>query len=93
MPWQTKQHLPASSEHVRSLASWRHGREIHSVIFHTGYDLDELISSALIDMYAKCGDINSSVQVFVEMGSKNAVFSWNSMIVGLAKNGYAEDAL
>ncbi|XP_052201724.1 pentatricopeptide repeat-containing protein At3g09040, mitochondrial [Diospyros lotus] len=75
------------------LASLRHGREIHSVIFHTGYDLDELISSALIDMYAKCGDVNSSVQVFVEMGSKNAVFSWNSMIVGLAKNGHAEDAL
>ncbi|KAK9944070.1 hypothetical protein M0R45_009654 [Rubus argutus] len=27
------------------------------------------------------------------MGTKNGVISWNSMIVGFAKNGYAEDAL
>jgi pentatricopeptide repeat protein len=33
------------------------------------------------------------VQVFEEMGCKNDVISWNSMIVGLAKNGYAEYAL
>ncbi|KAL6962361.1 hypothetical protein U1Q18_037318 [Sarracenia purpurea var. burkii] len=75
------------------LASFRDGKEIHSLIFHTGLDLDELTGSALIDMYAKCGDVQSSVQVFTEMPFKNDVISWNSMIVGLAKNGYAEDAL
>ncbi|KAK3229806.1 hypothetical protein Dsin_001687 [Dipteronia sinensis] len=75
------------------LSSLRDGRGIHSLIFHTGYDLDELTGSALVDMYAKCGDVKSSVQVFDEMGNKNFVFSWNSMIVGFAKHGYAEDAL
>ncbi|KAF3953747.1 hypothetical protein CMV_020838 [Castanea mollissima] len=74
-------------------SSLRDGWEIHSLIFHTGFDLDELIGSSLVDMYAKCGDVKSSVQVFEEMGSKNDVISWNSMIVGLAKNGYAEYAL
>lgn len=75
------------------ISSSQNGREIHSLIFHTGFNLDELICSALVDMYAKCGDVGSSVQVFREMGTKNGVISWNSMIVGFAKNGYAEDAL
>ncbi|GAV67731.1 PPR domain-containing protein/PPR_2 domain-containing protein [Cephalotus follicularis] len=75
------------------LSSLRDGREIHSLIFHTGFDLDELTASALVDMYAKCGDVKSSVQNFEEMCNKNDVISWNSMIVGFAKNGYAEDAL
>ncbi|PHU20001.1 Pentatricopeptide repeat-containing protein, mitochondrial [Capsicum chinense] len=76
-----------------TLASVQDGRKIHSLIFHTGFDTDELTSSALIDMYAKCGDVKCSVQMFSEMASKKDVISWNSMIVGFAKNGFAEDAL
>ncbi|CAK7346834.1 unnamed protein product [Dovyalis caffra] len=75
------------------VSSIRDGREIHSLIFHTGFHSDELTSSALVDMYAKCGDVKSSMRVFKEMNSKKDVISWNSMIVGFAKNGYAEDAL
>ncbi|XP_004292543.1 PREDICTED: pentatricopeptide repeat-containing protein At3g09040, mitochondrial [Fragaria vesca subsp. vesca] len=75
------------------ISSLQNGRQIHSLIFHTGFNLDELTCSALVDMYAKCGDVGSSMQVFQEMGTKNGVISWNSMIVGFAKNGYAEDAL
>lgn len=75
------------------LSSLQNGQEIHSLIVHTGFNMDEITCSALIDMYAKCGVVESSVQVFHEMGSINSVVSWNSMIVGLAKNGFAEEAL
>ncbi|KAK4256241.1 hypothetical protein QN277_009131 [Acacia crassicarpa] len=75
------------------LSSLQDGKKIHSLIFHTGFDSDELSSGALIDMYAKCGDVRSSEQVFKEMSSKNNAISWNSMIVGFAKNGYAGNAL
>ncbi|PIM99742.1 hypothetical protein CDL12_27754 [Handroanthus impetiginosus] len=75
------------------LASLEEGRKIHSLIFHIGYDKDELTGSAVVDMYAKCGDMKSSAQVFREMVSKKDVISWNSMIVGYAKNGYAASAL
>ncbi|KHM98834.1 Pentatricopeptide repeat-containing protein, mitochondrial [Glycine soja] len=52
-----------------------------------------LLSSLHDDMYAKCGDIKSAVQVFEELATKKDVISWNSMIVGFAKNGYAKCAL
>ncbi|GMH17124.1 hypothetical protein Nepgr_018965 [Nepenthes gracilis] len=74
-------------------ASMRDGAEIHSSIFHTGFNSDELVVSALIDMYAKCGDVKSSLQLFEEMDSKWDVITWNSIIVGFAKNGYAEEAI
>ncbi|KAL4286986.1 hypothetical protein AHAS_Ahas19G0141000 [Arachis hypogaea] len=69
------------------LSALQDRKDIHSLIFHTGFDLDELTSSALIDMYAKCVDVKSVVQVFKEMGTKKDVISWNSMIVGFAKKG------
>lgn len=76
-----------------TLTSLEYGKKIHSFIFRVGYDKDELTGSALVDMYAKCGEIESSAQVFSEMISKKDVILWNSMIVGYGKNGYAEDAL
>ncbi|XP_019096661.1 PREDICTED: pentatricopeptide repeat-containing protein At3g09040, mitochondrial [Camelina sativa] len=75
------------------LSSLREGRAIHSLIFHLAHDLDELTSNTLIDMYAKCGDMKSSSQVFFEMRRRSNVVPWNSLINGCAKNGYAEDAL
>ncbi|XP_022749405.1 pentatricopeptide repeat-containing protein At3g09040, mitochondrial isoform X2 [Durio zibethinus] len=75
------------------LSSLQEGRQIHTLIYQIGYDFDELTTSALIDMYAKCGEVKCSAQVFEEMNSKNDIICWNSIIVGFAKNGYAEDAL
>ncbi|CAN1229793.1 Pentatricopeptide repeat-containing protein At1g28690, mitochondrial [Linum grandiflorum] len=50
------------------------------------------ISSALVDMYAKCGEIDDARRVFDEMPLKN-VFSWSSMIDGYGKSGETEKAL
>nr|XP_043617797.1 pentatricopeptide repeat-containing protein At3g09040, mitochondrial [Erigeron canadensis]XP_043617798.1 pentatricopeptide repeat-containing protein At3g09040, mitochondrial [Erigeron canadensis]XP_043617799.1 pentatricopeptide repeat-containing protein At3g09040, mitochondrial [Erigeron canadensis] len=76
-----------------ALASLQEGPVIHSLIFHTGFDSDELTCSGLVDMYAKCGDVASSSQVFKEILNKKDVIIWNSMIVGYGKNGFAENAL
>ncbi|GJT46688.1 pentatricopeptide repeat-containing protein [Tanacetum coccineum] len=76
-----------------ALTSLQDGRVVHSLVFHTGFDSDELTCSGLVDMYAKCGDIDGSSQVFREILKKKDVITWNSMIVGYAKNGYAEKAL
>ncbi|KAM0949325.1 putative tetratricopeptide-like helical domain superfamily [Dioscorea sansibarensis] len=75
------------------LADLRVGKTIHGFIIQTGFCSYQYSSSALIDMYSKCGDVNDSFLVFEELKDKQDAISWNSMIVGYAKNGYAGDAL
>ncbi|GMJ02263.1 mitochondrial RNA editing factor 12 [Hibiscus trionum] len=57
------------------LSSLQEGRQIHALIYNTGYVSDELTTSALVDMYAKCGEVKCSAQVFDEMNSKNGKVS------------------
>lgn len=56
--------------------------------------LDELtnVSTALIDMYAKCGEITKARKVFDELPEKE-IASWNALINGFAVNGRGEEAL
>ncbi|KAE8689274.1 Pentatricopeptide repeat-containing protein [Hibiscus syriacus] len=51
-----------------------------------------LLGNALIDMYAKCGSIERALKVFLEMREKD-VSTWNSVIVGLAFHGHAEESI
>ncbi|GMH04499.1 hypothetical protein Nepgr_006339 [Nepenthes gracilis] len=48
--------------------------------------------TSLIDMYAKCGDIEAAKQVFYSMETRHSA-SWNAMICGLAMHGSANEAL
>jgi pentatricopeptide repeat protein len=68
------------------------GKEIHLYILQNEFDLDVYIGSALIDMYAKCGNLDRSLSVFFKLQEKN-LFCWNSVIDGLAVHGYANEAL
>ncbi|KAL1557581.1 pentatricopeptide repeat-containing protein, chloroplastic [Salvia divinorum] len=50
------------------------------------------VHNSLIDMYCRCGCVEFARQVFDTMPEQSLV-SWNSIIVGLACNAYAEEAL
>ncbi|KAJ4961336.1 hypothetical protein NE237_021246 [Protea cynaroides] len=74
------------------LGALDYGRWIHSRIDYSSFSDIISVSNSLIDMYAKCGAIDNARQVFNKMCKRNIV-SWNSMILGLAMHGYADDAL
>ncbi|EEF30506.1 pentatricopeptide repeat-containing protein, putative [Ricinus communis] len=56
---------------------------IHDFIRRSGWEIDVILGTSLIDMYAKCGKINESLSVFRSMKEKN-IFAWNAVIKGLA---------
>ncbi|KAG6517565.1 pentatricopeptide repeat-containing protein At1g59720, chloroplastic/mitochondrial-like [Zingiber officinale] len=68
------------------------GRWLHVFIDRKGIVLDLELSTALIDMYAKCGEIHKAREVFDGMPVRDTM-AWSSMIVGLAIHGHVRDAL
>ncbi|WZY82473.1 pentatricopeptide repeat-containing protein At2g13600-like [Brassica napus] len=68
------------------------GRQVHSMITKRGMACDVVLSTSLIDMYAKSGDITAASGVFKSMPVKNPA-SWNSMIGGFARHGLGGEAL
>ncbi|XP_022144843.1 pentatricopeptide repeat-containing protein At1g08070, chloroplastic [Momordica charantia] len=68
------------------------GMWIHAYINKNFNSASTSLWTSLIDMYAKCGNIDAARQVFDGMKTKSLA-SWNAMICGLAMHGQAEDAL
>lgn len=68
------------------------GRQIHGHVLKLGLVLDVFVSNALMDVYAKCGKMENSVDLFEEAISRNEV-SWNTIIVGYVQLGEGEEAL
>ncbi|CAL5074910.1 unnamed protein product [Urochloa decumbens] len=54
--------------------------------------LDVLLLTALLTMYAKCGDMGVAKEIFDSM-SERSVASWNSMIIGYGLQGHSDKAL
>ncbi|KAJ6670643.1 hypothetical protein OIU85_014501 [Salix viminalis] len=61
--------------------SFHLGIQIHSTILKFGFISNVYISSAVVDMYAKCGEISSARLLFDQMPQRTAV-TWNSLISG-----------
>ncbi|CAJ1973653.1 unnamed protein product [Sphenostylis stenocarpa] len=74
------------------LASLEKGERVHDYINESGFRLNLPLGTALVDMYAKCGQLQKSRMVFDSMMEKDEI-CWNAMITGYGMNGYAESAL
>ncbi|KAF7112456.1 hypothetical protein RHSIM_RhsimUnG0227400 [Rhododendron simsii] len=70
------------------------GTCIHGYIEKTIYtlELDVFIGTGLVDMYAKCGCLDSAMYVFKRMKERN-VLTWTAMATGLAVHGKGKQAL
>lgn len=75
-----------------AIPSLRCGREIHCHILRTGFSSDEIVWSALSDMYAKCGSIKDARFVFDGISEKDVV-SWTTMIGRYLEGGLMKEGL
>ena len=55
-------------------------------MINSGFWLNSFVSSALVDMYGKCGHLEMAIEVFEQMPKKSVV-AWNSMITGYGFKG------
>ncbi|KAK3427558.1 hypothetical protein EUGRSUZ_F03753 [Eucalyptus grandis] len=75
-----------------SLASIRNGKQVHALSVKSGYELEEVTVTSLIDMYSKCGDIEEGLKLFGSTLIKGTV-CWTAIIMGCAQNGRAMEAI
>lgn len=68
------------------------GKRIHELLKERGHKIEGYIGIALVDMYAKCGDLSCAREVFDNLEMK-PIGCWNAMIVGLAVHGHSKEAL
>ncbi|PWA94220.1 Pentatricopeptide repeat-containing protein [Artemisia annua] len=75
-----------------NLGALDQGKSIHAYINKNGFTKRSNISTALIDMYAKCGIINYAYQVFYKI-LKPDVCNYTSMISAFSAHGLGNDSL
>lgn len=74
------------------LALLQHGRAAHGGLLCRGFHGDVFIANGLINMYAKCGDVDSSIRAFLGAACRDLV-SWNTLLLGLSLHGRAAEAV
>ncbi|XP_063950262.1 pentatricopeptide repeat-containing protein At3g29230 isoform X2 [Daucus carota subsp. sativus] len=74
------------------LGSLEHGKWIDCYIKNNKIELSNPLGNALIDMFAKCGDLGNARVVFHKMRQR-CIITWTTMITGLGVNGECREAL
>ncbi|CBI26289.3 unnamed protein product, partial [Vitis vinifera] len=68
-----------------------HGYWVHTYIEKNGIPCDMRLNTALVDMFARCGDPQSAMQVFNKMTERD-VSAWTAAIGTMAMEGNGEGA-
>ncbi|MQM01727.1 hypothetical protein Taro_034488 [Colocasia esculenta] len=77
-----------------NLVALDQGTWVHFYIKKAKIRMNEKLLASLIDMYAKCGEIDSALKVFNEEGIlKQTVWPWNAMLSGFAIHGKSKEAI
>lgn len=74
------------------LGAMHKARFVHDYFRRRNFSLCVILGSAMIDMYAKCGSINSAREIFDQMKEKN-VITWSAMIAAYGYHGQGKRAL
>lgn len=69
------------------------GSSVHGLMIKTDFNrCDTFVCNVLINMYGKCGSVESSVKIFDKMTDRNLI-TWTALISALGLNGFAHEAL
>ncbi len=74
------------------VAAVEKGKHIHAQIIKSKLELNTLLATTLINMYAKCGSLDEARHVFDKM-KQHDLKSWSSMITAYAQHGRGQEAL
>ncbi|KAL5545810.1 hypothetical protein UlMin_005497 [Ulmus minor] len=74
------------------LGALHKARLVHDYICNHKFSLDVILGTAMIDMYAKCGNVDAAREIFDRMREKNVV-SWSAMIAAYGYHGHGRKAL
>ncbi|XP_062195839.1 pentatricopeptide repeat-containing protein At5g66520-like isoform X1 [Phragmites australis] len=74
------------------LGALEQGKWVHGYLKANGIRITVFLGTSLVDMYAKCGEVQLAMEVFEGMKDKN-VLAWTTMIKGLAIHGRGSEAL
>ncbi|XP_010418560.1 PREDICTED: pentatricopeptide repeat-containing protein At3g62890 [Camelina sativa] len=73
------------------LGALQQGKWVHAYIDKYQVEIDVVLGTALIDMYAKCGSLERAKKVFSSLGSKKDVQAYSAMICCLAMYGLTDE--
>ncbi|KAC9644537.1 hypothetical protein E3N88_45482 [Mikania micrantha] len=68
------------------------GKMIHECVKKNKFDSDIRVSTPLITMYAKCGELKKAHDLFNSLSGKDMV-AWSAVIAALTQSGYHEEAI
>lgn len=68
------------------------GKQVHARIVGSPFSSDVIMSTSMINMYGKCGQIRDAQRVFNAITEQDVV-SWNAMIGAYVQHGHGKGAL
>ncbi|KAJ8623421.1 hypothetical protein MRB53_031950 [Persea americana] len=85
--------VPIALKACSGLSALGSGKAIHGFVKKLErIDLDAFVGAALVELYAKCGDMGDARKVFDEFPEPDVVL-WTSVVTGYQQNGDGDSAL
>ncbi|XP_071711969.1 pentatricopeptide repeat-containing protein At2g27610-like [Rutidosis leptorrhynchoides] len=68
------------------------GTQVHSYSVKTGTRMDQFVATGLVNLYAKCGEVDLANRVFSEVNTPHLT-AWTALIGGFVQHGKRKEAI
>ncbi|MCL7027021.1 hypothetical protein MKW94_002316 [Papaver nudicaule] len=91
--WKNNTHILATVFKIcADMAALDFGKQVHTRMVINNVGFDEVLVSSLVNMYAKCGDVDSASHLLNSLQAQPDDFSLSALITGYTKCGRLIDA-